>query len=83
MMKTMGTRARLLAAIEDYLHRSGMSARTFGLAAVKDQNLVYHLRAGERDITLGKAEKVERYMLENPPPPAKKKKMADETRTAA
>lgn len=76
----MTTTERITAAIEAYLRRTGMSARSFGKEAIGDQNLVYHLRAGKRGLTSTSIDRIEEFMRDRP---ASKKKKADETRTAA
>lgn len=79
----MLTREKLIQAIEDYLRKTGMSARAFGKAVINDQNLVYHLRAGTRSVTLATVERIDTYMRDNPPPAIKKKRAAVESRSAA
>jgi phosphopantothenoylcysteine decarboxylase/phosphopantothenate--cysteine ligase len=56
-----GAAKSLLAEIEAFLARSGVTATKFGLAAVNDGHLVKNLRAGS-SVTLKTADKVRAYM---------------------
>lgn len=78
----MKTREQILSDIEAYLQRTGMSARAFGIAAVRDSAFVYRMRAAKAkaNYTWGTLERIEQFMRDNPP---SKKKRQDETRTAA
>lgn len=82
MVVHMKTREQILADIEAYIARTGMSARTFGIKAVSDSAFVYRMRAAKAkaNYTWSTLEKIERFMADNPP---SKKKRPDETRTAA
>lgn len=59
----MDTRQAVLAKIEAFLQRSGMSARRFGIEATGDHKLVKRLRSGA-GVTLTVIEKAERYIAE-------------------
>ena len=52
----MSTRERLLADIEAYLSRSGMSATTFGVVVLRNTRFVHDLRKGQavKDYTIDK-----------------------------
>ena len=73
----MEIRARLLRDIEAFLTRSGMSARQFGVAAVKDSMFIPRLRRGF-GVTLTTIEKAEAFIRDRSandngqgaPPPA-------------
>jgi hypothetical protein len=51
------TDAELLAAVEDFLTRSGMAPTRFGREVMSDGALVQHMRAG-RSLSLTNANKV-------------------------
>jgi hypothetical protein len=59
----MEIRTRLLRDIEAFLTRSGMSARQFGVAAVKDSMFIPRLRRGF-GVTLTTIEKAEAFIRE-------------------
>lgn len=58
----MFTEADLLARIDRFLTRKGMSETAFGTKALKDPNFVFDLRAGKRSIQLKTAQKVNDFM---------------------
>lgn len=60
----MATRQALLAQIESFLQRTGMSARRFGIEATGDHKLVKRLQSGA-GITLTVIEKAERFIAEH------------------
>lgn len=57
------TDAELLAAVEDFLARSGMKPTRFGREVMADGALVQHLRAG-RSLSLTNANKLLTFMTE-------------------
>ena len=59
----------LLAEIERFLARSGLTSTKFGVAAVNDGHLVANLRKGN-SVTLKTADKVRTYMQREAPIPA-------------
>src|SRR5262245_8643473 len=59
----------ILAEIEHFLARSGMTATKFGVAAVNDGHLVANLRKG-LSVTLKTADRVRAYMQRETPAPA-------------
>ena len=62
----MPTREALLAEIETFLVETGMSARRFGLGAVKDGSLIGRLRCG-LDVTTGTADRISQFMRDYRP----------------
>ncbi len=75
----MTTRDKLLADIERYLERTGLTAREFGVRVRNDTALVYRMRKGGT-ITMEAADRVRAYMAAHPPT---SKKRAAEPRPAA
>jgi len=69
MIGVMTETKTLLQEIEDYLRAGGMRASTFGHKTANDGKLVDRLRSG-KTVTLDTAERIRRYILDNP---AKKK----------
>lgn len=63
----MTTREALLAGIEAFLLRSGMTERQFGVAAVNDHKFLARLR--EQSVTLDRIERAEAFMVEWAPTP--------------
>ena len=57
------TRKALLAEIEAFLARSGLTATKFGVAAVNDGHLVANLRKGN-SVTLKTVDRVRAYMAQ-------------------
>ena len=70
---------KLMAEIEAYLKRTGMSARAFGVAVRGDPPLVYRLRKGH-GMHVSTVERIRAYIAKNPPT---SKKRPAETRPAA
>lgn len=66
----MGWRSDIIAQIEVFLLRAGISERQFGMAAVGDSKFMPRLRKGS-GVTLTTLERAERFMAEwrpeNPP----------------
>ncbi len=60
-----GFREKAISKIEQYLKRTGMSERQFGISAVGDHKFLRRLRDGA-GITLTNLEKVEQFMRANP-----------------
>ena len=65
----IGTGKSLLAEIERFLARSGLTSTKFGVAAVNDGHLVANLRKGN-SVTLKTADRVRAYMQRETPIPA-------------
>jgi hypothetical protein len=63
----MDTKAALLTEIEAYLARTGMTAGTFGRRAVNDGKFLRRIRGGG-GITTETADRVKRFMADNPTP---------------
>ncbi len=65
---------KFIEEIEEYCHRMQMAKSTFGLKVVNDGKLISRLKDG-KGITLANVNKIQEYMLNNPPQGGMKNKI--------